>query len=98
MDRLQFGVPVRICVSPEAQIEEIYCVEQALDFLQNWSVGREGPLFQAAVNACFSASVDLVPAEEAFRAFNAFCRVSKLLAGDMSVPVENENEAVFKPV
>ncbi|MFC5386349.1 DUF982 domain-containing protein [Aquamicrobium segne] len=97
MDRLQFIVPVRIRIGPEVPIEEIYSVEQAFDFLQNWPVGREGPLFQAAMNACLSASVDLVSTEEAFRAFNLFCRVSGLLASDMRVLAKDENKAEFKP-
>lgn len=96
MDRLQFAVPVRIRTAPDSPVEEIYGVEQALDFLQNWPVGREGPLFQAALDACFGASVDIVPTEDAFRALTAFCRVSGLLARDMFVPDSPENEKVQK--
>ncbi|MET3661150.1 DUF982 domain-containing protein [Aquamicrobium ahrensii] len=96
MDRLQFAVPVRIRTTPDSPVEEIYGVEQALDFLQNWPVGREGPLFQAALDACFGASVDVMSTEEAFRALAAFCRVSGLLARDMTVPVNLENEAASK--
>ncbi|TGW05744.1 DUF982 domain-containing protein, partial [Mesorhizobium sp. M2D.F.Ca.ET.145.01.1.1] len=36
MDRLQFEVPVRIAPGPGLPVEEIYGVEQALDFLQDW--------------------------------------------------------------
>ncbi len=96
MDRLQFAVPVRIRKTPEEPVEEIYGIEQALDFLQNWPVGRQGPLFQAALDACFGASVNVTPTDEAFRALTAFCRVSGLLARDMIVPDGLESQPVTK--
>jgi hypothetical protein len=67
-------------------VEEIYSVEQALDFLQGWPVGRQGPIYQLAFDACFGASVDIASTEEACKAFTAFCRVSGLLAKDMMLP------------
>jgi hypothetical protein len=93
MDRLQFEVPVRITPAPGLPIEEIYSVEQALDFLQGWPVRRQGPVYQAAFNACFGATVDLVKTEDAWRAFMAFCRVSSLLARDMLVPCKRGGRA-----
>ncbi|TIX99879.1 MAG: DUF982 domain-containing protein, partial [Mesorhizobium sp.] len=45
MDRLQFEVPVRITTAPGLPVEEIYSVEQALDFLQGWPVRRQGPVY-----------------------------------------------------
>ncbi|WP_413813622.1 DUF982 domain-containing protein [Mesorhizobium sp. Root157] len=67
-------------------VEEIYSVEQALDFLQNWPVGRQGPIYQLAFDACFGASVDVVSTDEACKAFTAFCRVCGLMAKDMMWP------------
>ena len=64
-------------------VEEIYSVEQALDILNGWPSKRQGKVYQAAFNACFGATVDVVKTEEACRAFMAFCRVSGLLAKDM---------------
>jgi hypothetical protein len=93
MDRLQFEVPVRIAVEPGLPVEEIYGVEQALDFLQQWPVRRQGPVYQTAFNACFGATVDVVKTEDACRAFMAFCRVSKLIARDMMVPANREARA-----
>ncbi|MER9238338.1 DUF982 domain-containing protein [Mesorhizobium sp. M0633] len=87
MDRLQFEVPVRIAPVPGQP------VEQALDFLQTWPVRRKGPTYQAAFNACFGATVDIVETEDAWRAFMAFCRVSGLLARDMMVPRKRGGEA-----
>jgi hypothetical protein len=86
MDRLQFEVPVRIRPSPELPVEEIYSVEQALDFLQDWPKRRQGKVHEAAFNACFGATVDVTSTEEACRVFMVFCRVSGLLAKDMMFP------------
>ena len=83
MSNLQFAIPVRVCMADGQPIEEIYGVEQALDLLAEWPAGRQGKLYQAAFNACFSASVGVVDVEEAGRAFTAFCRVGGILAKDM---------------
>ncbi|MBB6012608.1 hypothetical protein HNR59_001953 [Aquamicrobium lusatiense] len=97
MDRLQFSVPVRLSLKDGQPVEEIYCVDQALAFLQNWPVGRQGPLFQAAFDACFGASVDVVSTEEARKAFAAFCRVSDLLAKDAVLSDRGGEEHRIRP-
>ena len=86
MDELQFDVPVRVKLALDRPVEEIYGVDQALEILSEWPTGRQGRLYQAAFNACFSASVGVADAEEACRAFSAFCRVSGILAADMHLP------------
>ncbi|TPL95269.1 DUF982 domain-containing protein [Mesorhizobium sp. B2-3-12] len=93
MDRLQFEVPVRIAPGSGLPVEEIYSVEQALDFLQDWPARRQGPVYQKAFNACFGATVDVVETEDACRAFMAFCRVTGLMAGDMMAPRKRGGEA-----
>lgn len=93
MDRLQFEVPVRITPASGLPVEEIYSVEQALDFLQDWPKRRQGKVYGAAFNACFGATVDVASTEEACRAFMAFCRVSGLLARDMMPPGKRANGA-----
>ena len=93
MDRLQFEVPVRIAQGPGLPVEEIYSVEQALDFLQDWPARRQGPVYQKAFNACFGATVDVVKTEDACRAFMAFCRVTGLMASDMMAPRKRGGEA-----
>jgi hypothetical protein len=93
MDRLQFEVPVRIAPAPGLPVEEIYGVEQALDFLQDWPVRRQGPVYQKAFNACFGATVDVVKTEDACRALMAFCRASGLMARDMMTPRKRGGEA-----
>lgn len=98
MHPLHFAIPVRIAGSSGHSVEEIYSVEQAMDFLQEWPVGRQGPLYQVAFDACFGASVDVVSTEEACRAFTGFCRVSRILARDMMMPAEIEAESRSLPV
>lgn len=98
MHKMHFAVPVRITRSFAEPVEEIYSVEQALDFLQNWPAGRRGPLFQAAFDACFGASVDVVSTEEACRVFTALCRVSGLMAKDMRLPGDPEAPENSLPV
>ena len=98
MHKLHFAIPVRIVRSFGQPVEEIYSVEQAIDFLQDWPVGRQGPLYQAAFDACFAASVDVVPTEEACRAFSAFCRVSGIMAKDMLLPGEPETAGKALPL
>ncbi|ODT30840.1 MAG: hypothetical protein ABS35_06065 [Kaistia sp. SCN 65-12] len=97
MHKLHFAIPVRIVRSFGQPVEEIYSVGQALDFLQEWPAGRQGPLYQAAFDALFGASVDVVPTEEACRAFSAFCRVSGIMARDMLLPGEREAGAKAPP-
>jgi len=96
MDRLQFEVPVRITPAPGLPVEEVYGVEQALDFLQAWPKCRQGKIYEAAFNACFGATVDVASTEEACRAFMAFCRVSGLLARDMMFPGRRGSARAFR--
>jgi hypothetical protein len=95
MDHLQFVVPVRIMPVPGRPITEIYGVEHALEFLQNWSNGHSNPFFQTAVDACFAATVDIATTEEARSALMIFVRVSGILAKDMLWP--SPAAAALKP-
>ena len=94
MDHLQFVVPVRIMPVPGRPITEIYGVEHALEFLQNWSSGHSNPFFQTAVDACFAATVDIVTTEEARSALMMFVRVSGILAKDMLWPNPTPTEMI----
>ena len=82
MDRLQFVIPVRIRKEPEATVDEVYSVNQALDFLIGWPGTTQGPVYETALNACLAASVDEVSAEDARTAFISFARFSNILAKD----------------
>lgn len=86
MDRLQFFMPVRLMIEADEPVTEIYGVDQALDFLLGWPTGRQGPIYQKALNACFSASVEQNSAEEARKAFFNFIKTAGILAKDTSIP------------
>jgi hypothetical protein len=58
MDRMQFPLPVRIVTEAGEAVTEIYDVEEALTFLQNWPAARGSPIFQRALNACFAVTID----------------------------------------
>jgi hypothetical protein len=87
MDRLQFIMPVRIVTDAGRPVTEIYGVEEALTFLQNWPGAPESPIFQNALNSCFAATIDQESADEARRALIALARVCGILARDMSAPI-----------
>jgi hypothetical protein len=98
MDRLQFIMPVRIVTDAGRPVTEIYDVEEALTFLQNWSGAPESPIYQRALNSCFAATIDQESADDARKAFMALARVSGILARDMSVPAGVlESETLPKP-
>jgi hypothetical protein len=87
MDRLQFIMPVRIVTEAGQPVTEIYGVEEALTFLQNWPGAPESPIYQRALNSCFAATIDQETADDARKALMALARVCGILARDMSVPV-----------
>jgi hypothetical protein len=82
MDRLQFVVPVRIVAEPGQPVTEIYDVEEALAFLENWPGGRQGPVYQTALNGCSAAIADQMSVEDARTSFVSFARITKILAKD----------------
>ncbi len=86
MDRLQFIMPVRVVTEAGRPVTEIYGVEEALTFLQNWLGAPESPIYQRALNSCFAATIDEESADDARKALMALARVSGILARDMSVP------------
>lgn len=86
MDRLQFIMPVRIVTEAGRPVTEIYGVEEALTFLQNWPDAPESPIYQRALNSCFAATIDQESTDDARRTLMALARISGILARDMSVP------------
>ena len=97
MHRLQFVVPVRIVAVAGGPVVEIYGVESALAFLQNWPVGRQGPVFQAAMNCCFAAVNDLMSAEDARKSFAGFARIAGILAPGMPESVCIDRDGEIRP-
>lgn len=98
MHKLQFVVPVRIVVEAGEPVVEIYDVAAALTFLQNWPVGRQGPVFQTAMNGCFDAMNDLMSAEDARKSFVGFARISGILARDMPDAVVVDRDGEIRPL
>ena len=98
MRELQFAIPVRIVPAAGQPVEEIYGVEQAMDFLSEWPAGKQGKLYQTAFNACFGASVGVATTEDACRAFAAFCRASGIMAKDMMRPRKRGDDSKMLPI
>ena len=53
MDKLEFVVPVRLVPHPDEPVTEIYNIDDALAFLQNWDGDQEGQVYQMTLNHCF---------------------------------------------
>jgi hypothetical protein len=98
LDKLQFFMPVRIVVAPDKPVEEVYGLNQALDFLISWPSGRQGPVYQTALNACLAASVDEVSTEDARRAFISFARITNILAKDAPNAVILTSDGDLRPL
>ena len=98
MDRLQFVVPVRIVPQIDDPITEIYSVDEALTFLQAWPEGRQGPVFQTAMNYCFGAKIEQNSTDDARKAFAGFCRISGIAAKDMPESVMVGFDGEIRPM
>jgi hypothetical protein len=97
MDRMQFPLPVRIVTEPGEPVTEIYDVEQALTFLQNWPAARGSPIFQRALNACFAVTIDEGTAQDARKALAGFARIAGVLARDEPLPRLREADDWVRP-
>lgn len=97
MDKLQFTVPIRIKADPTAHMSEIYDVDDALTFLQNWETGRLGQIYQAAMNSCFAAKADEATAEQVRRDFLNFARIAGILTKDVPSSAPDRNDEM-KPI
>jgi hypothetical protein len=97
MDRMQFPLPVRIVTEPGEPVTEIYDVEQALTFLQNWPAAQGSPIFQRALNACIAVTANEGTAEEAQKALAGFARIAGVLAIDEPRPRSREPHDWVRP-
>jgi hypothetical protein len=99
VDKRQFILPVRIVTEWRAPVTEIYSVEEALAFLDNFPKGRESPVYQRAVKSCFAASAGEDSADNARKAFVAFARMAGILAKDSAGPAWSDHpDDSFKPL
>jgi hypothetical protein len=82
MDKLDFVVPVRLVPHPDEPVTEIYNLDEALTFLQNWEGDQESQVFQMTLDHCLGAKVDLYTTEDARRALAGFCRITGIASRD----------------
>ncbi len=60
-------------------IQEISCLEDALEFLYEWPKNRRGPIYETALRACQKAFDSDYPRSAAREAFASFARSVKIL-------------------
>nr|WP_287329072.1 DUF982 domain-containing protein [Mesorhizobium sp.] len=63
----------------EFMVEEIECLADAFEFLQEWPNNRRGPILDTAFRACQRAYDGQVPISVAREAFAGFARSAKIL-------------------
>lgn len=60
-------------------IQEVMCVEDALEFMYDWPKNRRGPIYSTALRACQRAFDSDYPTYAARAAFAAFAKAAKIL-------------------
>lgn len=83
-DRM-FDSPVFV-KSGESLIEEIACLEDALEFLYAWPKNRRGAIYETALRACHKAFEGDYPRSAAKQAFCGFARSVNILE-EISTPL-----------
>ena len=71
--------------SGSSLIQEIACIEDALEFLYEWPKNRRGPIYHTALRACQRAFDSDYPRNAARDAFCGFAKAAKILE-EVSVP------------
>jgi len=85
MNDRMFDSPVFV-KSENSLIQEIACLEDALEFLYAWPRNRRGTIFETALRACQRAFDSGYPLTAARDAFCGFAKSVKILE-DVSVPL-----------
>lgn len=67
-------------------VQEIACLEDALEFLYEWPKKRRGPIYETALRACQRAFDSGYPRSAARDAFAGFAKSAKILE-DVTVPL-----------
>lgn len=78
MNDRMFESPVFV-TNGHTLIEEIACLEDALEFLYEWPKDRRGPIYHTAVRACQLAFDSGYPLSAARQAFASFAKSVKIL-------------------
>lgn len=60
-------------------IQEVACLDDALDFLYEWPRNRRGPIYDTALRACQRAFDNAYPLSAARQAFAGFAKSAKIL-------------------
>ena len=99
MSRLQFISTVSVRRGRDQPVEDIDNVAEAMVFLRAWPIGRRGPVYRCALNACAAAMAAQMSAEQARKSFAGFARITGLLVeSDMAAPPLAEKSAPPKPM
>jgi len=85
MNDRMFDSPVLV-KSGNSLIQEIACLDDALEFLYEWPKNRRGPIFQTALRACQRAFDSDYPLNAARDAFCGFAKAAKILE-EVSAPL-----------
>lgn len=72
--------------SANCLIEEIACLEDALEFLYEWPENRRGVIYDTALRACQRAFEKDYPSAAARQAFSGFAKSVNILE-DVSTPL-----------
>jgi len=83
-DRM-FDSPVFV-KSGNSLIEEIACLEDALEFLYEWPKNRRGTIYETALRACQRAYDSNYPLIAARQAFCSFAKSASILE-EVSIPL-----------
>ena len=84
MNDRMFDSPVFV-KSGSSFIQEIACIEDALEFLYEWPKNRRGPIYDTALRACQRAFDSGYPRSAARDAFCGFARSARILE-ELSAP------------
>jgi hypothetical protein len=85
MSEKTFESPVFVRAA-EGLIEEIACLEDALEFLYEWPKNRRGPIYQTALRACQKVFESNYPLGAARLAFISFAKSARILE-DVNTPM-----------
>lgn len=77
MNDRMFDSPVFVR-SGDSLIQEITCLEDALEFLYDWPKNRRGPIYDTALRACQRAFDSNYPLSAARQAFHGFAKAARI--------------------
>lgn len=77
MNDRMFDSPVFV-KSENSLVQEIACLEDALEFLYEWPRNRRGPIYETALRACQRAFDSSYPLSAARGAFCGFAKSAKI--------------------